>query len=158
MHWYAVRTLEGAETAVRNRIWRLAYPLLPTEPVEGPRSTSRLAPIFPEYLFLGIQGDPDWLAIRRIKGVIGPLAMSSLGPPYRFPAADIERLHDIQALLRALYREQAAAQPTPAKGKRYRRPRASKRIRARDVAQALQGSLDGMAVSELAGAVTAAAA
>lgn len=124
MIWHAIRVIEESETAVRGRIGTLALPRLPMELVDEPRMSSRLVPLIPGYLFLGFVGAPDWLSIRRIRGVIEPLGMVPGGPPHVFPADDIERL---DALSLQLIREYQMAAVAPRKHERRRRPRKSRR-------------------------------
>lgn len=153
--WYAIRTLEGCEQSVFRRMTRspmlcqAVMPFLPRESVAGPGGVEKQVPIFEDYLFLAFPGATCWPTIRRLPGVIGPLATAPDAEPYLFPERDIARLYEIQALLRHVYEQEradAAARERPQRQRR-RRVRASKRARARDDARALQGSFDGMAIS-----------
>lgn len=140
MIWHAIRVMEGAERAVQAKVGSLALPALPLELVDGPRMSARLVPLIPEYLFLGFVAAPDWLAIRQIKGVIGPLAMRRDAPPHVFPS---EEIHTLQALSSLLIREHQAAASALKRPQTRRRPRKSRRAFAKD----MKASLDAMPIA-----------
>jgi transcription antitermination factor NusG len=140
MIWHAIRVMEGSERTVQHKIRSLALPALPLELVDGPRMSARLVPLIPEYLFLGFVAAPDWLAIRRIKGVIGPLAMRRDDQPHAFPGDEI---HALQALSIQLIHEYLADAAATKRPQTRRRPRKSRRA----FPKVMQESLDAMPIA-----------